>query len=117
MRHAQKFKDLLKQFLSELSGIFPEKTLLRTGATSLTLFNAEMLVDMYLGSLSPYFIKIVTSEQDFLDTENVTIAEVNVSDLWKDARLGAEDKESIFEYIQQLLFHATLSRASRDDFK
>lgn len=42
---------------------------------------------------------------------------MDVSELWKDERVGEEDKESIFEYIQQLLFHATLQRASRDDFK
>lgn len=93
------FNDMLRQFLDDLAGVFPEETVF--GETKAKVEGPEWL-ERFQRSTQPRQAELMNKDSGFFSDRNRFMKEIGVQKIWKRKDISEDTRGKIWAYIQNL---------------
>lgn len=104
------FNDLMRQFLIDLSEVFPEDPAVQTSLATfedLVRTNYKMPMKMFVEAIGPHAAKIAAHDETVFD--DMVFPGVDFKKLWN-SDISNNTKNAIFSYLKSLLYIAASNK-------
>lgn len=107
------FEEKFKELIETLSNKFPDKLEIKVYNKSLNRLNYTKIAKHYADTLKQYSNLITNSDESLFNNKIEFIDQINFDEIWS-SNLSADDKKSLWQYIQILYLLSTLIQSNNN---